>query len=818
MKSKKQRTKAKNKKSTNNNIILGTVKKTEPAAKAEKAETTEKIETTDKVEKTKVTEETEPVDITEIAELVEKAEITDKTEKAAVTAEIADKTEKAAATAEKIENTEITGTVKKTKKTDKKVPVDKTEESNNSDKKREIKWIRFLFYPISLVYMELLFHFYVLHTADINLVYPILFALGYGIIITVPLLILKGKLCRILSYVFMIPIWFFFNLQLVYFNIFKTFISVYSITQNAGDVTEFWREALNGILRSLPCILLLSLPIAALIICYKKKWLRVDERVDRRTLIIVGITAVVFNIAVAKGAVALSGDSPHEVNDLYNDSFILDLGIDKMGVMTSTMLDVKMVFFSDGTEIEEPVFVALATPTPTVAPVVVTPKPTQPAPTQISGVTPTPTLTPTPTPTPIDTSPNVLDIDFASLAETEKKEKIANIHKYMANAVPTNKNEYTGMFEGYNLIFLTAEGFSPWAVDEKLTPTLYKLVNNGFVFKNFYTPIWYTSTSDGEYVACTSLIPYSTNSFKRSAANSMPLCMGHMFNKLGYPSKAWHDHSYTYYGRDKTHPNMGYEFKAKGHGLDITPTWPESDLEMMELTVSEYINEEKFNVYYMTVSGHLEYNFGGNKMSAKHKEEVASLPYSDPCKAYIACNMELDLALEYLINQLETAGIADKTVIALSADHYPYGLEINEIEEIAGHEVDEDFELYRNHFILWSGSIEEPIVIDEYCSSLDIIPTLCNLFGLEYDSRLYIGQDILSDAPPLVMFSNQSFITESCKYNSKKRTVEALGEEEPTEEYINNAIAVVRNKFNISHSILLNDYYRYIEEYLPTGE
>ena len=67
-----------------------------------------------------------------------------------------------------------------------------------------------------------------------------------------------------------------------------------------------------------------------------------------------------------------------------------------------------------------------------------------------------------------------MDIDFEVLAENEENDQIRSLHNYFATIVPTNKNEYTGMFEGYNLIMITAEGFSPYAVHEELTPTLYK--------------------------------------------------------------------------------------------------------------------------------------------------------------------------------------------------------------------------------------------------------------------------------------------------------------------------------------------------------
>ncbi|HCM14069.1 MAG TPA: sulfatase, partial [Lachnospiraceae bacterium] len=219
-------------------------------------------------------------------------------------------------------------------------------------------------------------------------------------------------------------------------------------------------------------------------------------------------------------------------------------------------------------------------------------------------------------------------------------------------------------------------------------PTLYRLTREGFVFNNFYTALWQTSTSDGEYVAMTGLIPVGTRSMYRTRNNYMPFALGNQFKRMGVESKAYHNHTYTYYQRNETHPNLGYLFKGKGNGLVLeSDVWPESDLEMINATVDEYIGEERFHVYYLTVSGHMNYTFMGNSMAYKNRKLVEDLPYSSDVKAYIACQIELDRALEQLIKKLEEANVADRTVIALSADHYPYGWEKEKLDELAGHEV-----------------------------------------------------------------------------------------------------------------------------------
>ena len=273
---------------------------------------------------------------------------------------------------------------------------------------------------------------------------------------------------------------------------------------------------------------------------------------------------------------------------------------------------------------------------------------------------------------------------------------------------------------------------------------------------------------------------------------------------------AFHDYLYTYYDRNLSHPNMGYEYYGIGNGLELEEVFPPSDLEMMEEIVPRFVDEDHFMVYCLTVSGHLNYNREGNVMSDRHYDEVAGLPYSEGVKCYLACQQELELAMESLVRQLEEAGRLEDTVIVLSADHYPYGLTDEEYSELFGHPVDPVFEIYENSLILWSADLEEPVHVDKYCSSLDVMPTLANLFGLEYDSRLMAGRDILSDTPGLVIFSNYSFLTDLGAYNSTTAVFTMWDGSEPDPDYVAERVAEVQNRVAYSASILDNDYYRVV--------
>ncbi len=678
------------------------------------------------------------------------------------------------------------------------------------------------FFVGMLFYLEIIFHVFTYRSIDSKIIYPILFAIPVGIIYT----ILSGFFNRygyiIISYVITALTCLVFGLQMVYYSIFKVYFSFHSLAMAQAAVSEFGDDVNNAILTNIFSIILIFLPLVFLHFSIKKVF--VCEKRDLRWQGGLLAGALCFHL-LALLILPVHGKKDYTPYDLYYNSKVPDLSGKQLGVITLTRLDLtglleaeeELVLVDTDSLYEGPIEEVTTAPVTEPKPTERAEKESEPAEQNEPGkeVLPSPTAVPTPVP---DTSPNIMDIDFATLEEEEDNQAIRTLHHYFASVPPTNKNEYTGMFKGYNLIMITAEGFSPYAVHKDLTPTLYKLINEGFVFNNFYTALWQTSTSDGEYVAMTGLIPVGTRSMYISRNNRMPFALGNQFKLLGVESKAYHNHSYTYYDRDKTHPNLGYRFTAKGNGLVLdSDVWPESDLEMIQHTVDNFIHEEPFHIYYLTVSGHMNYTFVGNSMSYKNKDLVKDLDYSSDARAYIACQIELEKALEELIRRLTQAGVADKTVIALSADHYPYGWEKENLDELAGHEVDPDFEVYRNHFILWNPAMEKNIIIDEPASSLDILPTLSNLFGLTYDSRLMMGRDILSDAEPLVILSNRSFITDKVMYNSSTGKVINLTDEELPEDYVKNLNAIIKNKFTVSKSMVRNDYYRYVFPDYPEG-
>lgn len=563
--------------------------------------------------------------------------------------------------------------------------------------------------------------------------------------------------------------------QFVHYKFYDSIFSIYSMISGAKQVMGFFDTIILVIKNNFSTIFILLIPFILMIIFNKKINF---ERIDfKKILIFLGIILISFTIPLLIINISKKEDNIYSKYNLYYNVHFPTQSVKEFGLAKTFSLDIYRYI----TKFEDKII--------------------------IKNVFNEETFD--------NNKYNILNIDFDNLIEKESDKTIKEMHEYFKQTIPTLKNKYTGLFEGKNLIFITGESVNINAIDENITPTLYKLTHNGFVFNNFYTPIYYTSTSDGEWTSLVSLLPTEgVWSFTKSINNDMKFALGNMFKSNNYKTFAYHNNSCEFYNRNKTHPNIGFDkFLACGNGLEKRincNVWPESDFEMFSKTYTDYYKEKLFVAYYMTVSTHLSYTWEGNYIANKNKDLVKNLDLSETSKGYIATHIELDKALKYLMEELEKENILDDTVIVLVADHYPYGLKNNEMYELNKNIKDEKFDIHKNFLAIYNSEIKDPIFIDKYASNIDILPTLYNLFNIKYDSRLLIGKDILADNNDgIVIFNDRSFITKDGKYNSLNNSF--IKYNEVSNGYLENKINEVYNKYLYSRLILEKDYYKYIK-------
>lgn len=647
-----------------------------------------------------------------------------------------------------------------------------------------------IFYSFLIIYLELVYKSAVLNNVfSINTLTVIVFSIPFILINTLISSLFKEKINRIISVVLSIFITLIYISQYIYFEFYDSIFSIYSIKEGTGQVFgEFFSAILKMVLDNIWVTLLFLLPFLLFIIFGKKIFN--FERNKKASLITSGLSIV--SIAICILFVQFYGSGMYSLKRLYKETHAPMITINKVGLLSMEVLDLDRFIFG----FEEKLY-------------------------NINKPTDNKEETKKPEETE-EIKYNVLDIDFDKLINEEENSMVKSMHEYFKNVTPTKQNEYTGIFKGKNLIYITAEGFDKIAIDENLTPTLYKLANNGFVFENYYQPLFTVSTSDGEYMFLNSLIPKEgVWSFYRSSNIYLPFGIGNVFKREGYSTvNAYHDHTYTYYNRDESHPNLGFDkYIGCGNGLEELincKTWPESDIEMINATVDDYINSDNFMTYYMTVSGHLNYTFTGNYISYKNKDLVKDLPYTDHVKAYLAANIELDRAIESLINKLKEKGKLDDTVIVISPDHYPYGLKTSELNEISDTDRSDKFEMFHTSLILYNSEIEENVKVTKYVSSIDVLPTIYNLFGIKYDSRLLMGRDALSDAEGLVILSDRSFINEFGSYNSITGKYTKF-KEDVSNDYIEKLNHEVYQRFTMSSLLLYEKNGVYLDYYRKLG-
>ncbi len=631
-----------------------------------------------------------------------------------------------------------------------------------------MKYRKYLYVLLSLIYLDLVFNLFAydiyLRSSFINM---FLFAVLNAGFISLLTSLFSDKINKIITYIVYLVLWFWYGLHYVFYKVFITPFSI-ALFRQSDQTLKFGKNIAISILQNVHILILFFVPVILLIIFRKKKKEEESKGIYKIVyliIFIIGIGAYILNIHLQPKGTGSTYNLVYETNNI-------SLNIERLGVMSATYLDIKRSIMGFDEKIEN---------------------------VKQEEITDENEV--------YEYDYNKKELDFSGGSGT-----IKTINNYMNNEPGTKQHKYTGMFEGKNLIFIVAESFSEIAVSEKYTPTIYKMVHEGFDFENFYTSN-NLSTIGGEFQALTGL--YADNSILsswRGGWAKYPYGLGTVFKNLGYNTYAYHDNSAYYQDRNVYLKTQGFDnYKGCYNGLEKVincEIWPQSDVEMMEATVNDYINSDKpFMTYYMTVSGHFYYSFNANSMARKNQDAVKDLNYPDEVSGYVATQIELDKALETLVNKLKEANKLDDTVFVLLADHYPYNLPINYINMLSSYERDSLIEANSNNLIIYNSKMK-PVKVEKVGMSIDVLPTILNLFGIDYDSRIIMGKDILSTSEGIAIFKDKSWVTNKGTYYAATGRFQA--KENVGEDYVNNINGIVNNRVAISRMIVENNYYKYL--------
>lgn len=412
------------------------------------------------------------------------------------------------------------------------------------------------------------------------------------------------------------------------------------------------------------------------------------------------------------------------------------------------------------------------------------------------------------------------DSYWKKVIENESDKSLNEISNYLINRSIPNYNDHTGLLKGKNLIVIMMESVNEIIIQDEYKeyfPNIYKMYHEGISFTNNYSPRNNCSTGNNEFSGMTGLYTIQNNcTSNRYRNNKYFTGIFNIFRDEGYRTLSMHNYTEQYYYRSTIHKNIGSEAYYGVEKLGIPyrseyKNWS-SDEDFarvaMDLTLTD--SEKPFLLWMTTVSSHQPYNQDSIE-STRYYDQVKDLNLPTDIKRFMSKMIILDKSIGILVDRLEKAGELDNTVFAMFADHYPYAISKTNVSKALPYSL-EDYEADRTPMLIYNSSLTSEKV-EKYSSYMTLTPTLANLFGLNYDPRLYMGQDIFSeDYLNAVVFDNGSWRNDDVFYDASKSKVSFYGDETMSADEIKVINQRIASDRTINTAIIKNNYFKYLKD------
>lgn len=407
------------------------------------------------------------------------------------------------------------------------------------------------------------------------------------------------------------------------------------------------------------------------------------------------------------------------------------------------------------------------------------------------------------------------DTIWKKVIEDEKNKNYKTLSNYYISQNITDMNDYTGIFKDKNLIVIMMESTNTIALNPSFFPNLYKVYSEGWSWDNAFSPRNSCSTGNSEMSGMVSLYTINSNCTANYYKNNIyPESIFNLFNNAGYTTSSYHNYTDQYYARSIYHPNMGsgHYYGVQELGIpysNVYQEWP-SDVELMKKMLSLTEKQDKFMAWITTVSSHQPYTIS-SELGDLNLDKFSNTNYSIQMKRYLSKLSVLDEAIGTLLDGLKEQGKLEDTVIVMYADHYPYGLKDDVLSSYFNTNVSINNEVDRTPFIIYNSEMTGT-KFNSYTSYMNITPTVANLFGLDYDPRLYAGHDLMSkDYENRVVFADGSWRDDVAFYNATTGNVTYFnGNVTYTNDELKSINSSVKNRISMSNLAIKTNYFNYL--------